>query len=97
MYCFFLKRFCKDQSACEQWWPGINSTQKLELEKPKKMKELGWRLVLRRAPCRRARLQQPLASIGDREWSPSPPAHLGEEQELKKNRPFFSEEMCQLK
>jgi len=28
MNCFFLKRFCKDQSACEKWWPGINMTQK---------------------------------------------------------------------
>lgn len=61
------------------------------------MKALGWRLVLCRAPCRRARLQQPLASIGDRGWSPSAPAHLGEEQELEKNHLFFSEKLCQLK
>lgn len=53
---FFPERFCQDRSAYEQWWPGINITQKLELEKPKKMKELGWRLVLCGVPCRRARL-----------------------------------------
>lgn len=54
---FFVQRFCKDQSAWEQWWPGINITQKLEIEKLK-IKELGWRLVLYRAPCRTAKLQQ---------------------------------------
>lgn len=38
-----------------------------------------------------------LASTGDKGWSPPPPAHLREKQELERNGLFLSEALCQLK
>lgn len=96
----FPSRFCQDPSAPEQWWPGINVTQKLELEKREdgeEMEGLGWRLVLGAAVGGQA-AAAPSCCCGAG-GTPSPPAHLGEEQELETGNQSsaLTEELCQLK